>query len=77
MRAAAIARFRELRGQERLTRRPGIAELLAWLATLARARPGLTAADLERLTSLGQLPGLECLIKVQEDLALLREPGRR
>ncbi len=76
VRAAAIARFRELRGQDRLSRRPGIAELLAWLVTLARARADLGAEELERL-SLAALPHLHCLVKDQEDLAILRESGRR
>lgn len=76
VRAAAIARFQELRRQERLSRKPGIAELLAWLVTLARARPGIAAADLTAST-LASLPHLHCLIKDQDDVELLREQGRR
>ena len=76
VRTAAIARFRDLRAQDRLSRRPGIAELLAWLVTLARARPDLGAAELER-TPLGALPHLHCLVKDQDDLAILQESGRR
>jgi MoxR-like ATPase len=76
VRDAAIARFRELRREQRLARRPGIAELLAWLVTLARARPDIGADELAR-TPLAALPHLHCLVKLQEDLDLLREPGRR
>lgn len=76
VRTAAIARFQDLRRQERLSRKPGIAELLAWLVTLARARPGLSAADL-KAPALADLPHLHCLIKDQDDRELLREPGRR
>jgi len=75
-RAVAIARFQDLRRQDRLSRRPGIAELLAWLVTLARAHPGLRAADLKALP-IGELPHLHCLVKDQDDRDLLREPGRR
>jgi MoxR-like ATPase len=76
VREAAIARFQELRRQDRLSRKPGIAELLAWLVTLARARPGIRAADL-KTPALADLPHLHCLIKDQDDIELLREQGRR
>lgn len=75
-RDAAIARFTELRREERLSRKPGIAELLAWLVTLARARPDIRAQDLAA-APLGALPHLHCLVKVQEDVDLLKTPGRR
>ncbi len=76
VRDAAMARFQALRRVERLSRKPGIAELLAWLVTLQRARPGIDAEDLEEI-SLAQLPHLHCLIKDQDDLALLKETKRR
>jgi MoxR-like ATPase len=76
VRDAAIARFEELRREERLSRKPGIAELLAWLVTLARARPDIGAQEL-KTTPLGALPHLHCLVKVQEDVDILKEPARR
>jgi MoxR-like ATPase len=76
VRAAAIARFQELRRLDRLSRKPGIAELLAWLVTLARAQPDLGGADLKSMP-LADLPHVHCLIKDQDDRAILREPGRR
>lgn len=76
VRAAAIARFQALRREDRLSRKPGIAELLAWLVTLARAHPGLRAADLEA-PALADLPHLHRLVKDQDDREVLREPGRR
>jgi len=76
VRNAAIRRFEELRREDRLSRKPGIAELLAWLVTLARARPDIGAQELET-TPLGALPHLHCLAKVQEDIDILREPARR
>ncbi len=75
-RAMAIARFQELRRLDRLSRKPGIAELLAWLVTLARARPDLRAADMKTL-ALADLPHLHCLVKDQDDIEILREQGRR
>jgi len=75
-RAAAVARFRELRGLDRLSRKPGIAELLAWLVTLDRALPGLAERDL-MAKPLRDLPYLDCLVKDQGDQGILREPGRR
>jgi MoxR-like ATPase len=76
VRDAAITRFEELRREDRLSRKPGIAELLAWLVTLARARPDIGAQELE-ITPLGALPHLHCLAKVQEDVDILKEPARR
>jgi MoxR-like ATPase len=76
VRDAAIAQFEELRREDRLSRKPGIAELLAWLVTLARARPDIGAQAL-KTTPLGALPHLHCLVKVQEDVDILKEPARR
>jgi MoxR-like ATPase len=77
VRDAAIARFRELRAIERLSRKPGIAELLAWLVTLARAMPGIRPDDLGAGVKLGQLPHLHCLVKDHEDRKILEETPRR
>ncbi len=76
VRNAAMARFRALRRVARLSRKPGIAELLAWLVTLQRATPGIDAGELEQ-KPLAQLPHLHCLIKDHDDLALLQEVKRR
>jgi len=76
VRLAAIARFKDLRRVERLSRRPGIAELLAWLVTLARSRPDIRAEELEH-SRLSALPHLHCLIKDHEDLGVLDEAQRR
>jgi MoxR-like ATPase len=76
VRGTAIDRFKELREVERLSRRPGIAELLAWLVTLARSRPDIRAEELEH-TALSELPHLHCLIKDHEDLGVLAEARHR
>ncbi len=76
VRTAAIARFKELRRIERLSRRPGIAELLAWLVTLNRVDPSLAAEAIERPT-LSRLPHLHCLVKDHEDLAILNDTVSR
>jgi MoxR-like ATPase len=82
LREAAIVRFKELREKDRLSRRPGIAELLAWLVALARTdqrirpeRP-IHRDDLVDV-ALKDLPHLHCLVKVPEDLALLGQQGAR
>jgi MoxR-like ATPase len=76
VRAAAIGRFRALRRIDRLSRKPGIAELLAWLVTLARAEPDLTAETLES-EEYAELPHLHCLIKDHDDHKALKELRRR
>ena len=75
-RQAAIARFQELRRVERLSRKPGIAELLAWLVTLARSTPDIGAGKLES-PALSKLPHLHCLVKHHDDLEVLKEARRR
>jgi len=75
VRQAAIDRFENLRRLDRLSRKPGVAELLAWLVTLARASPNLSREEL--LTAdLGELH-IHCLIKDHDDLAILAEAKRR
>jgi MoxR-like ATPase len=74
--AAAIKRFKELRADTRLSRRPGIAELLAWLVTLARSDPTLKVEDLQK-PPLSRLPHLHCLIKHHEDVGVLEDTSRR
>jgi len=76
VRNAAITRFEQLRRVERLSHKPGIAELLARLVTLARARPGIRAGDI-RDARLRDLPHLHCMIKDHEDLGILEEAKLR
>lgn len=62
-REAALARFKEIRAIKRLSRRPGVAELLIWLTVLAAQ--GVQTTDLD--PPLDGLPALSCLIKDHED----------
>jgi MoxR-like ATPase len=81
LRQVAVERFRELRRVQRLSRRPGIAELLAWLVTLSRTDQQLggrpIGADTLKNAPLIDLPHLHCLVKIPEDLALIAQQGRR
>jgi MoxR-like ATPase len=56
--------FKRIRANKKLSRAPGAAELIVWLAALSAQ--GVQATDLEK-PSLGELPALECLIKDHED----------
>ncbi len=76
VREAARERFSELRRVQRLSRKPGIAELLAWLVTLQRASPDISAEEL-RDQPLARLPHLHCLVKDHEDIGVLGEAKRR
>ena len=60
---AAIARFEELRALD-VEKRPATSELLAWIFVLARR--GVPASELER-APLGELAGLELLVKLEAD----------
>ncbi len=75
VREAARERFSELRRVQRLSRKPGIAELLAWLVTLQRASPDISAEELDK--PLARLPHLHCLVKDHEDIGVLGEARRR
>jgi MoxR-like ATPase len=62
----AIVRFRELREQPGLRKKPATHELITWLRVLARA--GVPEADIER--PLGDLFGKQTLLKHLDDINL-------
>ncbi len=69
----AIDIFYELRGYQRLRKRPSTSELIDWIGVLKAA--GIRSADLER-----ELPFLGALLKKEQDLTALAEAmprGRR
>ena len=67
-RAAARARFWEIRQLQEIDKKPSTAELLTWLCILSARR--VDTSTLER-SGLRQLPGIEALIKDYEDLQRL------
>jgi MoxR-like ATPase len=70
-RTTALGRFWELRDARlRLSRAPGTAEFLVWLAVLDAARVELAAIVDKQ--PLGKLPYLGALIKDQQDIARLK-----
>jgi MoxR-like ATPase len=65
-RRTALDRFKQVRAIKKLSRIPGVAELIVWLSALSAQ--GIQAADLEAPgQSLAHLPALACLIKDHED----------
>lgn len=67
-----VRRFLELRAVDGLVKPPATGELIAWVRVLERM--GVEQAALEVATS-GALPALEVLIKMIDDLRLVREAG--
>jgi MoxR-like ATPase len=60
----ALAVFKRIRGIKKLSRTPGAAELIVWLAALSAQ--GVQATDLA-VDALAEVPALPCLIKDHED----------
>ena len=65
----AVRRFLELRATAGLVKTPATGELIAWVRVLQRI--GIDEATLDR-TPLGDLPALETLIKMIDDLRTVR-----
>jgi MoxR-like ATPase len=67
--ALAVRRFLELRDISGLIKKPATGELIAWVRVLQRI-----SVDEDRLNSapIGELPGLEAVIKMVDDLRLVR-----
>lgn len=68
----AVERFLALRALPGLQKPPSTGELLSWVAALARL--GTRPEDLDAST-LGDLPALQALIKMREDLSALERAG--
>ena len=64
-RKQALKRFEDIRKLNRLSKRPGAAELLLWLSVLSAQNT--QAEDLADTVSLAELPALVCLIKDHSD----------
>lgn len=65
----ALKRFHEIRGINRLSKKPGAAELLLWLSVLSAQK--ITADALDDKISLRDLPALICLLKDYSDYQYL------
>ncbi len=68
-RKIALKRFQEIRSINRLSKKPGAAELLLWLTVLSARQ--VNADQLNQPIALKDLPGLVCLIKDHADYGLL------
>ncbi len=68
-RAMALQRFRDIRQLNRLSKKPGAAELLLWLSVLSAQNTQLTQINEE--IALNKLPALLCLIKDHTDYQYL------
>lgn len=64
-RELALQRFQEIRKNNRLSKKPGAAELLLWLGVLSAQ--GIKPDQLDTNTPLRKLPALICLIKDHAD----------
>jgi MoxR-like ATPase len=64
-RSTALDLFKRIRGNKKLSRVPGAAELIVWLSALSAQ--GVTADTLAKVVHLGELPGLACLLKDHDD----------
>lgn len=68
-RTIALRRFEEIRTLQRLSKKPGAAELLLWLSVLSAQ--DIKQEQLAEHIALKDLPGLVCLIKDHNDYGLL------
>ncbi len=68
-RQAALKRFNDIREINRLSKKPGAAELLLWLSVLSAQ--GIKADALAETAALKDLPALMCLIKDHGDYGYL------
>ncbi len=68
-RTIALQRFQEIRSINRLSKKPGAAELLLWLTVLSAQQ--VSEQQLNQQVALKDLPGLVCLIKDHADYGLL------
>ncbi|MBU0654549.1 MAG: MoxR family ATPase [Gammaproteobacteria bacterium] len=68
-RQAALKRFNDIRDINRLSKKPGAAELLLWLSVLSAQ--GVKAEALAETVTLKELPALMCLIKDHGDYGYL------
>lgn len=68
-RKIALQRFQDIRSNNRLSKKPGAAELLLWLTVLSAKQ--VKAEELNEEIALKDLPELVCLIKDHADYGLL------
>lgn len=70
-REIAIRRFEELRAAPRLAKLPSTDELLSWMRVLH----AMGVEESELSVELGELPALEVLVKLKDDLHQVRQVG--